>query len=178
MKSIWLAPLLIAGALVPAHAGAQDAQGRRAALEAQVFSRFLDRIATELELSPAKRDQLAQALHESAQRRRTLAQEAWRLHAELARLANDPNSRDDEISRTLTAIEELRDREHALWRDEQRALAAVLSPRQRAHFMVLRTQFNERALEMRGRRHSGGPPGDGPARRMGDPARPPATPPR
>lgn len=178
MKAKLLALLLIAGASFPAHAGAQDAQARRAALEAQFFGRFIDRIATELELSPAKRDELAQALRQSGQRRWALLQEAWRLRAELARLADSPDARDDEISRTLTAIEDLRDREHALWRDEQRALAAVLTPRQRARFEVLRTQFNERALQMRWRRHSAGPPDNSTGRRMGDQARPPATPPR
>lgn len=148
---------LIAGLLVPAGVLAQERQDeRRAALEAQVYQRFLDRASQQLGLDGAQRGRLDQVLQATAIQRRGLARKGGELRMELVRALRDPATTEAEFNRLLVELDSLRDREFEVWREEQRALAGVLNPRQRAAFIGLRGRFNERLLELRQRRRQDG----------------------
>jgi Spy/CpxP family protein refolding chaperone len=153
--------LLVAlGSLVPVAAAAQQqaqqqAATRRGQLERQVLARFVDRAARELELDAGGRARLERVLRTSVEQRRALAEDATRLRQELSRALRDPATPDREFERLLAELAELRAREAGLWREEQEALAAVLTPRQRARFLLISARVNERIRALRG---AGGEP--------------------
>lgn len=161
-----LAPVAALAALLvlPAAAAAQQqwrADPRRERLEAEVLSRFVSRAARDLELDGDGRARLESVLRASAERRRAIAQEARLLRQELDRTLRDPATPDGEFESLLERLAALRTRELEQWHDEQRALAGVLTPRQRARFLVLAARFQERVRELR-RRDAGQPPGPPP----------------
>ncbi|HEY8469069.1 MAG TPA: hypothetical protein VIL18_05475 [Longimicrobiales bacterium] len=148
--------LLALGLVVPVAAAAQQQPGtRRGQLEHQVLNRFLDRAAQELELDAGGRARLERVLRTSVEQRRAIAAEAARLRQELNRALRDPATPDREFERLLNELAELRAREARLWREEQDALAGVLTPRQRARFMLISARVNERIRALRG---TGGEP--------------------
>jgi len=137
------------------------ADTRRERLEAEVLSRFVNRAARDLELDADGRARLESVLRASAERRRAIAQEARSLRQELDRTLRDPATPDGEFESLLDRLAALRTRELELWHDEQRALAGVLTPRQRARFLVLAARFQERVRELR-RGNAGQPTGPPP----------------
>jgi uncharacterized membrane protein YccC len=148
--------LLAVGLLVPAAAaGQQQPSTRRGQLERQVISRLVDRAAQELELDAGGRVRLERVLRTSVEQRRAIAEEAARLRQELARALRDPATPEREFERLLNELAELRAREARLWREEQDSLAGVLTPRQRARFMLISARVNERIRALRG---TGGEP--------------------
>lgn len=160
MKPILLAPLLLClGLLQPAAVQSQAGPGRRAALQERVFQRFLDTAASTLQLDATGRRRLAEVLREGQERRSELRRELMEVRRSLMHAVEDPDAPEEEIRRSLDVVSELRRREYELWRDEQAALARVLTPRQHARFMGLQMRFVERVRELQGRR--GPPPGDG-----------------
>ena len=137
------------------------ADPRRERLEAEVLSRFVNRAARDLELDADGQARLESVLRASAERRRAIAQEARSLRQELDRTLRDPATPDGEFESLLDRLAALRTRELELWHDEQRALAGVLTPRQRARFLVLAARFQERVRELR-RGNAGQPTGPPP----------------
>ena len=91
----------------------------------------------------------------------TLETEVQSLRQELDRTLRDPATPDGEFESLLDRLAALRTRELELWHDEQRALAGVLTPRQRARFLVLAARFQERVRELR-RGDAGQPTGPPP----------------
>lgn len=156
-----LAAALAASLVLPGAAAAQQqwrADPRRERLETEVLERFVDRAARELALDADGRDRLGRVLRASAEQRRAIAEESRRLRQELARALREPSTSDGEFERLLDELAALRERELGQWRDEQRALADVLDPRQRAQFLVLAARFQDRVRDVR-RRGGGQPPG-------------------
>lgn len=170
-----LLPTFLAALLwTPLPAAAQrPGQGHRAALEAQVLQRFMDRVSERLQLDPEQRGQLEQVLRDNEVQRRALQRDATTLRRDLADAVRNPDTKPGEFDRLLGRMADLRVRDAKLWRDEQSALAHVLSPRQRAEFIGLRLQFYEMVQRLRRQRGMpGGPPGPGP----GAPGVPPGGP--
>lgn len=162
MKSIraWL----LIGMLWPAVAGAQTQERgppgqRRAALEAQIFNRFMNRVTTDMQLDAPGRARLEQHLRQSGQQRRELAQRTVTLRRNLVQAVRNPATPDAEIDRLLTEFNSLRAQEEALWSRDQDALGRVLNPRQRAIFVLQWIQFNERIRDLMQQRPGARGPG-------------------
>ncbi len=159
-----LGAALLALVLAPGALSAQRAgDPRRAALQAQILDRFMDRVSQRLQLDGGQRTRLEQVLRANETRRRELQRDAGALRRRLADAIRDPATRPGEFEHLLDGMADLRTRDARLWRDEQAALAQVLNPRQRAEFVGLRVQFYEMVQRLRRERGGpGGPPGRGP----------------
>jgi Spy/CpxP family protein refolding chaperone len=149
--------LLLVLLLLPALAEAQRPQGpgprpgapaRRAELESEILDRFMDRVAQEMKLDAAARQQLSEQLRANGERRRALARSAVQLRQQLVRAVEDSTSADADIQRLLGQLEQLRQQENDQWATEQQELARVLTPRQRAIFSLEWLRFNERVRGM------------------------------
>lgn len=149
--------------LVPVTATAQAAQRvpaqRRAALEAQIFNRFMNKVTTDMKLDAAGRARLEQHLRQIGPERRALAQRTVLLRRNLVQAVRNPATPDAEIERLLEQFNQLRAEEEALWTRDQDALGRLLDPRQRAIFVLQYMQFNERIRELMQQRPGGRGPG-------------------
>lgn len=152
--------------LVPGVAAAQN-QGqqpdRRMQLEQQVRRQFLTQVASRLGLTDEQREQVRAVLADGAESRRELAVESRDLRIDLMQAVRDEDTPMSEFQELLARLEAVREREQAIQREEEEALARTLDPRQRAIFLMLRMQFNDRVRRMQmgppaGR---GGGPGPG-----------------
>lgn len=130
----------------------------RAQLEARVLERFLERAGAEASMSDAQRARVRTILQESVQRHRERVMTGARLRRELIGAVRAPATPDAELERILAQIEELRTQEHASWQRDQRAIASVLSPRQRATFSLRWMAFQESVQAMMGARRTRGTP--------------------
>jgi len=144
-------------ALLPVATQAQRPEGegsggpnhaRRAELEAQIFSRFMDRVTEQLKLDTGSRQRLEEQLRANGDRRRALARSTVQLRQQLVRATRDSTASEAEIQRLLNQFDQLRQQENELWSSEQQALANLLSPRQRALFTLEWLRFNERVRGM------------------------------
>ncbi len=142
---------LLLAALTPAVAAAQNTE-RREALEAQIVQRFLNHVATELQLDADGRSKLEQHLRQTASRRRALAIEAVQLRGQLLRASRDENTTDAELTRLIDQMTRLRGQEDSLWRSDQDALRRILTPRQHARFILMWIRFNEQVRDAAMRR--------------------------
>lgn len=155
--------LLVAPVAVQAQGMGPD-QERRTELERQVRHQFLTQVGQRLGLSADQRERVRTVLLENAEARRELALESQALRIDLmqaVRAEDAPMSRFEAI---LDRLEALRSQERELERQEESALAEILDPRQRAMFLMMRMQFNDRIRQMRGmpgRGPGGGPMGGG-----------------
>lgn len=177
-RAVWLvlAALMAPGAVMAQGRGPD--QERRAELERQIRHRFLASVAERLELTAEQREGVRDVMAEGAQARVDLMRESHRLRVELMQAVRDedtPMARYEEI---LEGLEALRTRERAIEEREEAALAEFLDPRQRAVFLMMRMQFNDRVRQMRGMRGEGppgiqgGPGGSGGAAGPGGPGGP------
>jgi Spy/CpxP family protein refolding chaperone len=147
--------LLLCMALLPAAIQAQQGQGppdpaRRAAMEARrdslenaIMQRFLDQLGRELVLDAEQRAQTERVLRDGAARRRDLMHASAELRMRLHRGSRDRTTSDAAFVRMLADHEALRQRENEIWRLEQDELARVLSPRQRAQFVMHWVRFQD-----------------------------------
>jgi hypothetical protein len=146
--------LLLAAAPVDAQRpGAGRAMERRQQLEEQVLTRFVERAGDELRLDAGRREQLRTHVRNSAAERRQLHRASLELRRRMLQSLNT-QAEDAEFERLLRELRELQDREQSLADRELEQLGAFLTPRQRAHYLLLwmRLQENARALLMqRGR---------------------------
>lgn len=159
--AVALAALLVAApaAAQPPRAGMQQ----RAMMEELVLERFLDTVARDIQLSAEQRTRVGEILRTSAGRHRTRMTEGQRLRRELIAAVDAEDTTDEEFVALLDRMERLRTQEQSAWRADQRAIAAVLAPRQRAAFMLRWMAFQDSVREMIGRRGAGR--GGGPPRR-------------
>lgn len=123
---------------------------RRAVLEEQIMRAFVQRAAQELRLEAGARDRLWQFMERGEAQRRALAREGADLAAQLQRALRNPATPDREFERILAAMDEVRERELALWRSEHQALAEFMTPRQRAQYVTIRNRFNQAVIQVRG----------------------------
>ena len=163
MRTIWL---VVLAAMVPTVGAAQirgPGPDRRAELERQVRQQFLAHVAERLDLTRDQRVQVRDVLAEAAESRRDLALESQALRIDLMQAVRDEDAEMSRFESILERLEALRAREREIEQAEEAALAEVLDPRQRAIFLMLRMQLNERIQQMRGRGGpGGGPPGGSP----------------
>ena len=161
MRAIWLVLLLMLAVPVPvtAQVGEQD---RRTELERQVRRQFLAQVAQRLQLTPEQREQVREVLSARAEERRDLALESAALRIDLVQAVRDEDAPMSRFEAILERLDAMRAREREIQEQEEAALAEVLDPRQRAIFLMLRMQLNDRIRQMRGPMgRGGGPPGDG-----------------
>ena len=156
----------LAAAATPAGAQQQRAvQERRAELEARVLAEFMARVAQQSDMSETQQVQVRAILEESAARHRERTVAAMRLRRALVEAVQNAATPEAEFMRIMREIESLRADEQDAWQADQRAIAGVLTPRQRAIFSVRWLDFQDRvravmgARERRIRGTPDGPPG-------------------
>jgi Spy/CpxP family protein refolding chaperone len=163
--------LLVLAALVPSLAAQERRPGppdsaRAALLRAEIERRFADRVRQELGLT----DDQAAKLRATHQRfgavRRPLMQRQRDLRLALRDqmrpgVAADPDS----VRNLMDGVHAGRAELLRIEQDEDREMAAYLSPVQRARFQMMRQQLLERVQELRRERH-------GPGREGGEGRRP------
>ena len=146
-----LGPLGVsAQALVPQKRQTLEASynRQRQQLEAQIFTRFLNRASTEMKLDAPNRGRLEVYLRESGIRRRQLTVQTVQLRRRLNQAVRDSTTADADYLRILSELDQLRNQEDQLWKRDQDELAKMLNPRQRAVFILHWIQFNERLREI------------------------------
>lgn len=126
----------------------------RAEMRERIQQRFLDMAAERLELDAAQRTRLGSVLERNHEERREIAREGMRLRREAADLLENDAPDAGRAQTILNELTRLRERELELWRAEQDALAAVLSPPQRLQLMAMQARFYDRVRDMR---HERGP---------------------
>lgn len=151
----WIGLALLIATLLPGALRAQDrSDDSRTELDSRVFNRLVDQASRELGLDAGSRSKLEAALRASRERHRELAREGARLQRALVDAVRNQNTPDAEFQRILADIEALRARELEAWREEQRALAAFLTPRQRAQAALFFARVNQRLQEIRRQRQT------------------------
>ncbi len=163
MRRTWIAlgaALLLLPLARPLAAQQDTAGAGRARLERQVLRQFVERTAQQTGMTADQRARIETILRASAERHRERMMAGTRLRRELAAAIGDARTPDAEFTRMLAQIEQLRAQEQDAWREDQRAIAAVLTPRQRAVFTVRWMEFQERVRGAMGRgaRRGMGPP--------------------
>lgn len=158
LKTLALLALLLA----PAAAVAQEGHDpRRDQLQRQIVQRFMGHVSNELNLDAATRAKLQQALKESGDSRRALAESTTDLRLKMLVASRDSTTSDAEFRRLLAEMTALRQREEDLWKKDQDALARILTPRQHARFVFMWLRFQEQVREMALRPPPGGGGRDG-----------------
>jgi Spy/CpxP family protein refolding chaperone len=145
--------LLLVAPAASAQQGADPArraalEARRDSLEAAVMQRFVDQLHRELRLDAEQRAQTERVLREGGLRRRELMRASGELRSRLHRAIRAADTPDAEFHRLLAEHETLRHRENELWRREQDELAGILSPRQRAQFLVQWVRFQDQVRDI------------------------------
>lgn len=163
MRPLWWFVLVLLA--VPAPVAAQGQGGdpaRREELERQVRRQFLAQVAERLQLTTEQREQVREVLTARAEDRRDLALESQALRIELMQAVREEDAPMSRFEAILEELDAIRSRERGIEEQEEAALAEILDPRQRAVFLMLRMQLNDRIRQMRGpMRRGGGPPGAG-----------------
>jgi septal ring factor EnvC (AmiA/AmiB activator) len=121
---------------------------RRMQLEQQVRGQFLRQVAARLGLTDDQRERVRTVLAEGAESRRDLALESRGLRMDLMQAVRNEDTPMSEFQELLARLEAVRERERAIQREEEEALAGILDARQRAVFLMLRMQFNDRVRRM------------------------------
>jgi Spy/CpxP family protein refolding chaperone len=152
--------LFLGMALLPAATQAQQGQGppdparralmeaRRDSLENAIMQRFLDQLSRELSLDAEQLTQTERVLRAGASRRRDLMHASGELRMRLHRGARDRATTDAAFVKMLADHEALRQRENEIWRLEQDELARILSPRQRAQFVMHWVRFQDEVRDI------------------------------
>lgn len=162
MRALFLLGLALAG---PTAVWAQDRQPppRADQLRRQLEERFLERIRTDLQLTPDQDTKVRGILQAYGGRRRALEGEERRLRTGLGReLRPGVAAQPDSVSAIVDGITANRVAYAQLIQAEMRELGGVLSPVQRGQLFLLREQLFLRAQELRDTRMRGGPPGPPP----------------
>lgn len=125
-------------------------QNRRADLEQQVHRQFLRQVAQRADLSEEQHERVGAALQEGVRARRDLARQSRDLRHDLMTAVRGEDTPMSTYEGILRRLEAIRERERALELREEERLAAILDPRQRAIFLMMRMQFNDRIRRMQG----------------------------
>lgn len=163
----WRRQFVVAGAaaLLVGPVAAQDTipePVRVERLRQLIEDRFAERLGIELGLTDEQTGRVQGILANWATRRRTLEREERRLRLTLMAQMRPGVAADEAVvTRTLDAMLEGRAAYVQTFRDELRELSAVLSPIQRAQYLLLRDRLAQRVDEIRRER-----PGPAPGRRI------------
>lgn len=156
--------LLMGGAerLVAQRRGAQQlGRGQRAQMERRIQARFDNLVREGLSLTDDQAQQLQDVVGDFRRRRVEFSQRERTTRARVGRFgarAGGADLTEREASEILAEMLELSGDEATLFRAEQEAFLQILSPPQVVRFIVMRQQFGDRILNLRG----GGGPGRGP----------------
>ena len=156
--------LIAALAIAPVAVRAQDSlevEGPRAErLRALIEERFTERLALELGLSDEVAAKTRGILQGWAVKRRALERDERRNRAQLATAMRPGVAASDQVvTRLVDAILSGRQAYVQTFRDEMTELATVLTPVQRAQYVLLRDRLMQRVQEIRNQRQAEGPPG-------------------
>ncbi|MCI0434692.1 MAG: hypothetical protein L0271_13780 [Gemmatimonadetes bacterium] len=160
MRTIGIMTLLVC--VLPAGLQAQGGRrgqmqmNRRAQLESRIVERFVEQSGREIGLDDNERRRVEQWLQDSQERRRELARDAADARLRLMDAVRDPRTEDAVFARILDDLDGLREREHQMWKDDQKELSVMLSPRKRAQFTVRLLRLQETIRGMIERRDSTG----------------------
>lgn len=158
MTNRWLLILVLA---LPAQLAAQQPgpnKQRQQELRQQVADRFMEHVSKQLELDQPTRGRLEQHLRASGHERQQLARRAAQLRMQMIRAARDSATSDAEFRRLLGEVTTLRQAEEDLWKNDQQALARILTPRQQVQFVFMWMRFTDRIRELANQRPGGGAP--------------------
>ena len=136
------------------------ARGQRVRMEQRIQARFDGLVRDQLELSGEQERRFGDIVEDFRQRRQDLAVKERQVQGTVLRLgtraAEERDLSDGEATDALEEMVRLREEEARLFREEQEALADVLTPQQLLRFVVMRRQLAERIQRIRS---GGGPPG-------------------
>lgn len=125
---------------------------QRARLEGELRRGFARAVRTAVGLTDEQMIRLAPISRKYEQERRRLQMDERAARLALRDLIRDDAPADSaKVSHQLNALVELQRRRAALLEEEQRELAAIMSPVQRARYMALQEQLRRRMLQMRQR---------------------------
>jgi Spy/CpxP family protein refolding chaperone len=154
--------LLAALGGVPLTAAAQSAAQRPAPAEAQgrVRERFARLVRERVGLTEEQLRRLADVSRTIEARRQALFREERATRQSLRRELTAATPNETRVAAQIDQLFALQRRRLDLAAEEQRELAAFMTPSQRARYLALQEQLRRRADEMR-RRRGGGPRGGG-----------------
>ena len=157
------APLLVAEAHAQGAARRQppgaDGAPRRQQLEARLRQQLWRVTKNRVGLTDDQMTRLAEASRPfEAQRRQLAIQERTERLALRREILAGANANQDRVAASLDRVHDLQRRRAQLQIDEQRALAAFMTPVQRAKYAALQEQLRRRAENLRGQRAR--PPGE------------------
>jgi Spy/CpxP family protein refolding chaperone len=138
-------------------------QARRDSLEVEIVQKFIGDLTRELKLDATQRGHIERVLTESGARRRELMRTSGQLRGRMRAALREGTTADADFTRLLAEHDQLRVREHDLWRRDQDELARFLTPRQRTQFLIHWSNFQDKVREiierrMREDRDKTGPP--------------------
>jgi Spy/CpxP family protein refolding chaperone len=155
---------LVALVVLPAVAGAQQAEKappQRAQLEARLRREFTRVVQQRVGLTDDQLTKLGPINRSFSEQRRTLQLQERDTRVAIQRAIRDTAARSDSarISGLLQQLVNIQKRRVQLVEDEQRALATIMTPLQRARYMALQEQTRRQVEQRRGRGGGGPPPG-------------------
>jgi len=166
-----LTALAMAVLLVPPVAAQQRGMGpgsgqtpqERQQLERRVRARFAEMMRQRLGLSAEESERLNATVESFMERRQRLVADEQALRRRMEAIALEKEPTEAEARTLLARMQELRDGEVRLFREEQEALLGVLTPVQLVRFHAMREQLGQRIQQLRGGMGpmSGGPPPGG-----------------
>jgi Spy/CpxP family protein refolding chaperone len=145
--------------------GGGQGQQDRQQLERRVRARFAQMMQHRLGLSPEETERLNRTMESFGERRQRLIADEQALRRRMEAVALDREPTEAEAGTLLARMQELRDAEVRLFREEQEALARILTPVQLVRFHAMREQLGQRIQQLRG----GGGMGPAPGGRGGPP---------
>jgi periplasmic protein CpxP/Spy len=161
---VWFGIAVLALGVAPAEAqppaeSAQHLQQRgpdsvgRARLESAIRRGFAQAARRRVGLSDAQINQLAPIMQRYEQQRRQLLRDERAARGALrAQMRNEQTADATKVDQLLQKLVDVQKRRVQLVEAEQRELATVMTPLQRAKFMALQEQIRRRMEEMRERR--------------------------
>lgn len=139
---------------------------RRQALEQRVRQRTASVVQQQLGLNAEQMRRLAEVNREMEGQRRSLNQQERDIRVGLrGEVMRGDSANQDRVARAVDQLLDVQRRRIELLSREQRALAAFMTPTQRARYLAIQDQVRRRMEDMRGRRR-----GAGAAVRRGDTA--------
>ena len=135
--------------------------GQREQLEARLRSEYTRVVRQRVGLSDDQMARLGPINQRFAGERRTLQLQERDTRIAIQRAIRDTAARTDTaaVSGLLQRLVDIQKRRVQLVEDEQRALAAIMTPVQRARYMALQEQTRRQVDQRRGRGGGGPPPG-------------------
>lgn len=157
LTAFFLSLLVLATGAEAQRPGPDSAPARRQALEQRVRQRMAAVVKERLGLSDDQMRRLGEVNREIEGQRRLLNQQERDLRVGLrAELIRGDSASQDRVARVVDQLIDVQRRRIDLLSREQRALAAFMTPVQRAQYLAIQDQLRRRMEEMRGRPRRGG----------------------